>query len=156
MTTPYEPPKSRVADRESGKTRPTWLAILVGLLVDVIGTELFFLVASFIIGLSMAMQGASQEEIIQSYSATPFRIFFFISGLVFTLIGGYVAARVANNREYLHGLYLGIASIVTSALLMLWLDSQTPLSFDLAYFILAVPAALAGAHLRKKHQRIGT
>ena len=156
MTTPYEPPKARVADKDAGKTRPTWVAVAIGLAVDVLGTELFSVVASFILGVSMAIQGATQEEIMQSFSAMPFRIFFFISGLIFTLIGGYVAARVAKNREYLHGLYLGIASLITSALLIALLDSQTPLSFDLAYMVLAVPAALTGAHLRKAHKRSGT
>ncbi|HKO87496.1 MAG TPA: hypothetical protein VJU83_03150 [Burkholderiales bacterium] len=155
MTTPYEPPKARVADRESGKMRPTWLAVAAGLAADVLGTELFSLAASFILGVSMAIQGASEEEIVQTFSATPFRVFFFISGLAFTLIGGYVAARVANNREYLHGLYLGLASMITSAVLIVLVNSESPLSFDIAYMVLAIPAALIGAHLRKRHKRSG-
>jgi hypothetical protein len=65
------------------------------------------------------------------------------------VLGGYVAARVANQREYYHALLTGVVVLVFGELMIGMSSEDYPLAYRVIGDLLAVPAALLGGHLRK-------
>ena len=153
MNNPYRPPNSPVRDPRSNTRGATWKAIALGLAADIGGTLVFSLIASIIYGMLLAAQGLNEEAIIATFSDTPYQVFGLLSGAIFTAIGGYVAARVANHLEYRHGLYVGLASLLSGEVLVQLLGSETELWLHISSLILVLPAAITGAHMRVKHKR---
>lgn len=78
-------------------------------------------------------------------------------GLACTVLGGFTAAWVANRRELLHGLLFGIATmLVAEAILLVPAvapEGSLPPWRQLVWYVLALPAALAGAALRRARKR---
>lgn len=144
---PYTPPKSDVGSGDDPQRRGSGVkAVIVGLVVDIGGTFLFG------VGLSMAwliLTGVpSDPEAFQQLSQAP--AFFVASatmGALFTVLGGYVAARIANHSEYRYALYLGLWSLAIAVPFALWSPSGQ-LWQDTLTLLLTVPCALAGGYLR--------
>lgn len=101
---PYQTPQGEI--RVAPELRPgsPLKAIFLGLLTDIGGTT----VASFIIGIGyaimLARQGMAAEEISKSVAVmdtlSPLGLFTVAVGLMFSICGGYVCARIAKRDEY--------------------------------------------------------
>lgn len=142
---PYSPP---LADRgKQGPRRSSLTAVAAGLTADVLGTFLFGILTMLIFG--WVLSGSAEEMATALAASTAYQLFSVVSGLAFTALGGYVAARVANHRELYHGLLLGIATLVTGELLIASLSPGLPLWQRLAHDLLAIPVAIIGARWRK-------
>lgn len=144
---PYSPP---LADRgKPGPRRSSLTAVAAGLTADVMGTFLFGMLATLTFGWVLS-GGAPPEEMARALAAsTGYQVFSVVSGLAFTALGGYVAARVANYRELYHGLLLGIATLATGEVLIVMLSADLPLWQRLGHDLLAIPVAIIGARWRK-------
>jgi predicted cobalt transporter CbtA len=150
---PYQPPGSRVADGE-GKRGSTWAAVLAGLAADVGGTFAGGIVVSFVLGVVLAIGGMPPEEMDGYMSGSAgYQVFSLLFGLAFTVLGGYVAARVANYRELWHGMLLGIASLAFGEIFIAMFDPGVQVWQRIAGFLLAVPAGIYGASLRRRVRR---
>ncbi|HEX7043969.1 MAG TPA: hypothetical protein VF203_05085 [Burkholderiales bacterium] len=66
-----------------------------------------------------------------------------VIGLACSALGGYVAARTAGRDLYLHAGLVGLASL----LLGLLAGTRGPIWFNVAGFLLVLPAALYGGYL---------
>jgi hypothetical protein len=71
----------------------------------------------------------------------------FVLGTATTVLGGYLAARLAKRIPYYHGLAMGIAGILFS--LVLW--SRDARWYDYLGLLITIPASLYGAHLARRH-----
>ena len=69
-----------------------------------------------------------------------------VYGTVTTILGGYLAARLAKRLPYFNAGALGLASIAIGILLA----GTSPLWFDVVGFFVTLPAALFGGHLAKR------
>jgi hypothetical protein len=107
--------------KQSVKTK----AIVVGNLVDVVGT----MVATILLGIvGLLIKKAAAQDSIWSYlaghlvpSGDGSRPFLFAVGIFFSIFGGFVAARMAKEKELLYGglstilcLLLGVYSMITA------------------------------------------
>lgn len=72
-------------------------------------------------------------------------------GLVTTVIGGHVAARMAGRLPYMHAAAVGLIGLLLG--LFMW-DSTYPLWWNLLAHAALLPSALWGGHLAKR--RAGT
>ncbi len=150
---PYTPPTSPLAKRDPRARRPTPVAIAYGLATDVVGTLVFGILVAFPLGGWLAPAATSAEDLERLLAALPaYQLFSVVTGLGFTALGGYVAARVANHRELYHGLLLGVAALITGELMIVSLASEVPLWQRLAHDLLGIPVAIFGAHLRKRRK----
>jgi hypothetical protein len=148
---PYTPPEAQVRDPKGSAYGATWKAVLYGFLADIAGTTIGGMV---IVGLWPSLllpPGMSAEE--GAKLAQPSDGFMLVSllvGLGCTVLGGYVAAKVANHREYWHAFLVGLASLIFGELVLGL--SQDPNPYPLAHRLigdlLVIPAALVGAHFR--------
>ena len=67
-------------------------------------------------------------------------------GTITTILGGYLAARLAKRLPYFNAGALGLANIAIGIILA----GSSPLWFDIVGFFVTLPAALFGGHLSKR------
>jgi hypothetical protein len=70
----------------------------------------------------------------------------FVLGMTTTVLGAYLAARIAKIVPYYHGLAMGVVAMVY--IVLVWRD---PTWLDWLGLVLTIPASLFGAHLARKH-----
>jgi len=147
---PYTPPSAPVRDRDPEASGSTWKAVTFGVLSDIVGTFLAGIVLFALLGSMLVSQGASPEELDRALmQSDAYMLMAGVTGLGFTVLGGYVAARVANQREYYHALLTGVVVLVFGELMIGMSGEGYPLAYRIIGDLLAVPAALLGGHLRK-------
>jgi hypothetical protein len=66
-----------------------------------------------------------------------------ISGSLTTILGGYLAARLAHSFPYYNALAFGVVCVG----LVVWFWTLPPLWYSLLGFVLSIPLALYGAYL---------
>jgi len=147
---PYTPPSAPVRDRQPEGAGSTWKAVTFGVLADIAGTFLAGIVLLVVLGSVLVSRGASPEELDRALmQSDAYLMLAGVVGLGFTVLGGYVAARVANQREYYHGLLTGVVVLAFGELMTNLSPEGYPLAYRIIGDLLAIPAALFGAHLRK-------
>lgn len=147
---PYTPPSAPVRDRGPETAGSTWKAVTFGVLADILGTFLAGIVLFAVLGSILVSQGATPEELDRTLmQSDAYLVLAGVLGLGFTVLGGYVAARVANQREYYHALLTGVVVLVVSELMVGLAPEGYPLAYRLIGDLLMIPAALFGGHLRK-------
>lgn len=106
-------PKSEEATKNLKKGSPV-KAIIIGLLVDIIGSFVLVFILGIIYSVVLASQGLAPEEIehrltnLDPYSTFSLICMFF--GGLMTVIAGYLCARIVNYSEYKFAVILGFIS----------------------------------------------
>jgi len=72
---------------------------------------------------------------------------------LFALLAGYITARIAVRKPFLHVLIMAIIVLVGRALIAVATWDVVPLWFSVGVLVLIVPAALAGAKLSELRNR---
>lgn len=148
---PYQPPAAPVtgADRDERSGSPV-KAILVGLTVDVGGSMVAGTILVVAWGILLGAGGANAEELDRFFNQSDtFQWVSLGTGLAFTVLGAYVAARIANRAEYRYALMLGLCSLAFSELMLRMLaGGDYPEWVRLVGNLLVLPAAFLGGHFR--------
>jgi len=93
--------------------RLQWRAVLLAFVVDYGGSKFFGLMAGIFAGIAYAKDGADAATIQQTLLASPhFLNGMLAMGLIFVVIGGYVAASLAPRAPYLNAAALGVVDVV--------------------------------------------
>jgi hypothetical protein len=113
---PYAPPEATVKDLPA-KAGPAFKAVALGLGADIGGTFLAGIVLALIYGVVLGASGASTEEIVASTKAIGTDSWLFYAGalvgLAFSVLGGYVCARIARRDEMKLGAILaGLSALI--------------------------------------------
>jgi len=95
-------------------------------------------------GISQQRLDQVQDTILKT---TSFRPCIFVLGMITTVLGGYLAARLARRIPYYHGLAMGTVGIVFS--LALW--NKDAVWYDYVGLLLTIPASIFGAHFARPH-----
>lgn len=98
---PYKPPTAPVRDTGPPAPRSLTLAVLVGLAVGVGGTMLSRLVVGMAYFTLTLDRGATTQQYVEALPSPLSSIWIALVGLgcVFSMLGGYVGARVARRHE---------------------------------------------------------
>lgn len=148
---PYQPPAAPVAgaDRDERFGSPA-KAILVGLAVDIGGSLVGGMISLVAWSIMLGAGGASSEEIDRFFrDSSTFQWVSLCTGLAFTGLGAYVAARIANRAEYRFALMLGLCSMAFGELMLrLLADVDYPEWARLVGTLAILPVAFLGGHLR--------
>jgi hypothetical protein len=125
--------------------------VLLGVIADIVGSTIFKMVMLVIFAGNVATEGMSNEELNEAMltvsQGEKFLMATMVAGLICTIIGGYVAARVAKKSIYLNAGAVGLVGVsvwfgfVYSGETLSWYDS-----IDVT---LIIPAALLGGYLAK-------
>src|SRR5215510_393560 len=117
---PYAPPEATVQDLPS-KPGSAFKAIALGLVVDVGGSLIAAVILAAIYGAALAATGVPREDIAAAMQASTTDSWFFyvgsLVGLGFSVLGGYVCARIARRSEMKLGAILAALSAISGFLL---------------------------------------
>lgn len=121
-------------------------AVIVGAIVDNVAT----LVVMLFLMTALASQGLSQDEVVARMKTASGEFLSLIIGLGCTVLGGYVAGRMAGRAEVLHGaLVAGIGMLVA----LLLRESGVPTLYDIIGFAAMLPAGMLGG-LTARQRRV--
>ena len=124
-------------------------AVILGFLVDFVGTFVVMAIIGGIAGFVYAMNDGDISAFEESiYSNTLLMLFTVLLGSGFTVLGGYIAGRVARESLLFNASLVGVAGIAIGV--FFWGDA--PLWYDMTGFLLAVPAACLGGLIALKRE----
>ena len=125
-------------------------AILIGCLVDCLGTlafDLFFVITT---GMMAMLRGLSLEQtelaLTEWYHSVPGMGFSLLCGLGFTLLGGFVAAKMANADNLLNSALVGVVGILLGLILIfeVFPNSEIPGAISFLSILLSIPVSILG------------
>lgn len=155
---PYAPPASDLSTAEQPRGSP-WKAVALGLLADIGGSIIAGLVVGITYAAMLAFSGTAQEDAMQAFAEldqnTTLNIAMYTVGGLFSVLGGYVCARVAKYNE----LRLGIIVAVGSALFGFLLGSREHgLAMEVLLWVATFGSVMLGAWmgLRVNRRRLST
>jgi hypothetical protein len=126
--------------------------IALGAIATIILDLIVAVVLMIIFGGHVFKSGMPAQQMAEALTAVArgndFLIASLILGTLTTVVGGYIAARIAKKEIYLNSGIVGIIGMV----LGVFLGGQSPMWFNAAGFLTTVPAALAGGYLAKLRQ----
>lgn len=104
--------------------------------------------------MSLAPQWFGPEGKVES---VPLMLFMMSYSLLFSVLGGYVAALIARRKEMQHAFVLGVLQLAMGIAATVRFFDTAPLWWHLTFLTLLIPANLAGGWLRqtKKHKLVG-
>jgi uncharacterized membrane protein len=155
---PYQTPTVDVSRPPVAGGSPV-KAVIVGVVVDIVGTIIISLIGSMAFGLYLVLGQGFSPERLENYLAgisplSPFTIVLTILGLLMSALAGYICARIVRRDEYRYAAIVGLLSALLSILM-----SFGYYSFWLSVFsaLTTLGAALAGAGLfvRSKNRHGG-
>lgn len=155
---PYASPKAELTEPRSPKSGSPIKAVLVGISVDVIGTLIATLVISALYGVIWTLRGLPPEEVgpamMNSAQSSPYKLALTAAGIGFSVLSGYLCARIAKRFEYLLAL---ITSLISAATPLAIGGMSGGFSLTLVLLILlGLCASLTGAHIAvRRHHHLG-
>ncbi|MFN2520561.1 MAG: hypothetical protein ABR525_05905 [Candidatus Limnocylindria bacterium] len=120
-------------------------AVIIGWAIDIIGSILASAIALPILAPDAGDPQVLGQRLSES-SSLAFALL--LLGLMFDLLGGYVAARLAPGEELRNAIAVGLLSGVSGALQTIGATDGWPLWLVVAGPILAIPFAAFGGYLR--------
>ncbi len=125
-------------------------AIIIGLLVDIGGTFAFSFVVGIISVAVFLATGRDVKELEAIATTQGFLIPSLIAGLLFTSLGGFVAAHIAKKAEMKNAFVLGILSLAFGLGTTVLMPDPATGWYDITGVLLIIPFALLGGYLRLK------
>ncbi len=120
-------------------------AVIAGAIVDNAGTLLLMATLAAL----LVSRGLSEDEVMGRMKSTSGLLLGLIIGLGCTILGAYLAGRIAKQAEVLHGVLVAFAGM---AVALIFNESVDPLWFDIVGFAAMLPAGIAGGYLALRHR----
>jgi hypothetical protein len=115
-------------------------AVIAGALVD----NLVTLFIMLLLMTAMSSTGISEDEVVSRMKSPSGLLLGLIIGLGCTGLGGYVAGRMAQRSEIVHGaLVAGIGMVLA----LFWRESGLPNWYDIIGFAGMLPAGMVGGRM---------
>jgi hypothetical protein len=141
----YTPPEAVVADQAPLPGSPV-KAIALGMLVDIGGTIAVGSVISIVYAIVLAQQGMTQEQVMEAMQDAPilstYGLISTVVGLAFSVLGGYVCARIVKRSELRMGAIMAAISTVLGLLLS---GGETSAPKIVTLLLLGITAVMVGA-----------
>jgi hypothetical protein len=149
---PYAAPKTRLADPPSAPGSPI-KAVVFGLVTDIAGSTIAYIVMMFAYGIYLGVQGLSPGQIaaMASFNMGSWTFYAGIAlGTAFSALGGYVCARVSRRREYLLG---AIVAALSGLFGLVVGHKQYSALVNVLFLILGLVAVMLGTHWGYRRNR---
>ena len=152
MSNPFRPPDSNVdvANVERGSAVK---AVVLGALVDLGGSILASIVFFMLYGIYLGVSGAPAEDLqatMGGMTGSPMGIMMNIVGCLFSVLGGYVCARIARHAEYRLG---GIVAAISVVIGLFAAGGEEANALLGIYSLLTIASVMVGAHLGAMRNR---
>ena len=150
-TNPFKPPSADVDIPDTRRGSPV-RALVLGVVVDFAGTMVASTVFFLLIGAYLASSGTPADQVV-SYEFgldSPIGIVLNIVGALFSVLGGYVCARVAKHAEYRLGAILAGVNVVLGLLLG---GEAAANAYGLISSVITIAAVMIGTHIGAQQNR---
>ena len=151
---PYRPPTARLSPGAADTLGSPLIAVLVGLVVDIGGTLLTNPVIGVAYATHLAASGMQPEQIVQvgrPLADNPvFTAIEVAVGLGFSVLGGYLCARIVGRDEYRWATVMAVLELLVG---LAFTGEDHAIGFELAMFVLSCCAVLSGAWVKLKTTR---
>ena len=133
-------------------------AVVIGSLVELIGGTVAGAVALLAFSSVLRARGVPADQVKLYYEAIAFKVCGFAFSLSFSVLGGFVAARIAKRRELVHAGATGLVRIAESLLVLAISGDATrlPIWHWVLIYVTVLPAALLGGYLGHLRSRLPT
>ena len=142
---PYAAPDAKLADPAAGPGS-AFKAVSLGLVADLGGSVGAALALALAYGVVLGISGASQEEI-EAATVSTDSWFFYLTTLVgfgFSVLGGYVCARIAKRSEYKLAAVLAGISVLLG---LVFTFAQYSVLMNVVLAVAGAAAVMLGARL---------
>ena len=152
---PYTPPSAKVevADARRGSAVK---AVILGMLADLVGSMVAGALAMAAYGAYLGATGSTPDEAATTMDGmnydSPLGIALTIVGCLFSVLGGYVCARVARHAEYRLG---AIMSAISAVLVVLSASDDARPIVTAVFCVATLASIMAGAHLGAAKNKTG-
>lgn len=144
---PYAPPEASVLDTPP-RPGSAFKAIALGLAVDIGGSLIGTVLLALVYGAALGAAGVKGEDIAAAMQVSATDSWFFyvgmLVGLGFSVLGGYVCARIARRSELKLGAILATLSAFSGLAIA---GDEQQLGTLLSLTLLGIGAVLVGARL---------
>ena len=127
----------------------------MGVLTDFGGTFALSIALAFLYAMALAATGTPPEQIAEAISSTAADSWYFwaatLGGGGFSVLGGYVCARIARQSEYTLGAILAAISVGLG--LLIGGDSERDVGMSIVLNAATVACVILGAWIGKKRNR---
>ncbi len=123
-------------------------AVVIGSLVDTIGTLVAGLLFEAAVSASSAVSSADELAALV-YASVPLQLAQLALGLSLTAIGAYVAATLAKKEPRLHAFAVGVVSTGISFVFVFSAPEGAPFWAEAVGLLLTIPAAFVGGEVRR-------
>jgi hypothetical protein len=120
-----------------------WRAILLGFVTDHGASQIMGIVIGIGAGIFLAAQGRSADLQRMTHESTNFLLVVGALGSFFTVVGGFVAGRLAPQARYWNAAAVGLVDILVGFLS----HGHPPFWFSATGIAVTLPCALLGAFL---------
>jgi MFS family permease len=152
MDNPYRPSDAAMKDAPPAPRSPI-LAVLAGLAVDFGGTLLSSIAIAIVYAVMLAAEGTPLEQIQSTVTEVDPRSGYFVFstlvGGAFSILGGYVCARVARRNERKVCAILALVGAFLGFLTGAGADPIGPL-LDMAFVVLTLASVMLGGELGRR------
>jgi hypothetical protein len=150
---PYGAPQAKLADPAQRPGSP-YKAVLLGLLADFGGTIVLSVLIVIAYGIQLAAYGMTPEEIEAASKSLPVDSWAFWAGTFggagFSVLGGYVCARIAGQSEYTLGVILAAISMLLGMVLG---GGGDDVGMQVVLHATSIACVIVGAHIGKTKNR---
>ncbi|MEW9701960.1 hypothetical protein [Paenibacillus sp. SI8] len=131
------------------------LAVVIGIVVDMLGTMITSSIFTVIYVLTNHLDIYNIKAL---YNNNLYISLCMIIGAIFSVLGGFVAARIAKQSKLMHSSIIGLACELLGIYTILFGKSILPTWYHVIGFIITIPLTLYGGFLGikvKKMKNIG-
>lgn len=129
-------------------------AVMLGIVADLGATFVAMMALLAFLGVNTEVENLSEEEAVQLVESTfqdpTYLLISGLLGLLATVLGGYVAAKLAHAAPLLNAACVGVFGVVLGILFI----GKSPLWFALIGIILTLPAAIVGGILWRRRNSV--
>ena len=150
---PFRPPAADIDVASVERGSPV-KAVVIGALVDFCGSILATFIFYALFGAYLGATGGSAEELGAAAAPTetgsPMQIALNMVGCMFSVLGGFVCARIARHAEYRLG---AIMSVITVVIGFIFVGGDDGSGLLPIYSLLTVASVMVGSHLGRIRNR---
>ena len=151
---PFRAPSSNV-DVPNTAPGSAIKAVVLGLMTDVGGSMVSSMLFFAIYGAYLGATGGTEEDLMlvarSNGMDSPMALALSMVGCLFSVLGGYVCARIAKHAEYKLGAILAVCSVVSG--LLLAGDNDANQAMTALFSLFTIASVMVGAHLGARGNR---